>query len=139
MFRAVLHNNYHIISHTLQISSIFCHYCGLQSKIFLHRGPKKATAELVSSTEAFLSYSDGRRFIEGGSLARAGPTPPLTGCTVNTEVFNSALASTSHIVQELCESRGGRPELSVLTSLLVSVDVKNHHHLHLSVHRLTVV
>ena len=28
------------------------------------------------------------------------------------------------IVQELCESRGGRPEPSVLTSLLVSVDVK---------------
>ena len=28
------------------------------------------------------------------------------------------------IVQELCESRGGRLELSVLTSLLVSVDVK---------------
>ena len=30
------------------------------------------------------------------------------------------------IVQELCESRGGRPELSILTSLLVSVDVKNY-------------
>ena len=30
------------------------------------------------------------------------------------------------IVQELCESGGGRPELSVLTSLLVSVDVKNY-------------
>ena len=28
------------------------------------------------------------------------------------------------IVQELCESRGGRPALSVLTSLMVSVDVK---------------
>ena len=28
------------------------------------------------------------------------------------------------IVQELSESRGGRPGLSVLTSLLVSVDVK---------------
>ena len=28
------------------------------------------------------------------------------------------------IVQELCESRGGRPWLSVLTSLLVPVDVK---------------
>ena len=27
------------------------------------------------------------------------------------------------IVQEMCESRGGRPELSVLTSFLVSVDV----------------
>ena len=32
----------------------------------------------------------------------------------------------SAIVQELCESRGGRPGLSVLTSLLVSVDVKQH-------------
>ena len=30
------------------------------------------------------------------------------------------------IVQKLCGSRGGRPELSVLTSLLVSVDVKNY-------------
>ena len=30
----------------------------------------------------------------------------------------------SHIVQELCESRGGRPGLSVLTSFLVSVDLK---------------
>jgi len=36
-------------------------------------------------------------------------------------VSNSCL-----IVQELCESRGGRPGLSVLTSLLVSVDVKNY-------------
>ena len=31
-----------------------------------------------------------------------------------------------HIVQELCKSRGGRPGLSALTSLLVSVDVKNY-------------
>ena len=29
-------------------------------------------------------------------------------------------------VQELCESRGGRLGLSVLTSLAVSVDVKLH-------------
>ena len=29
-------------------------------------------------------------------------------------------------VQELCESRGGRPELPVLTSLMVSVDVKQY-------------
>ena len=33
-------------------------------------------------------------------------------------------ASFNCIVQELCESGGGRPGLSVLTSLLVSVDVK---------------
>ena len=29
-------------------------------------------------------------------------------------------------VQELCESRGGRPGLSVPTSLMVSVDVKQY-------------
>ena len=29
-------------------------------------------------------------------------------------------------VQELCESRGGRSGLSVLMSLMVSVDVKQH-------------
>ena len=35
-----------------------------------------------------------------------------------------SLSPLPHIVQELCESRGGRPGLSVLTSLLASVDVK---------------
>ena len=29
-------------------------------------------------------------------------------------------------VQELCESRGGRPGLQVLMSVVVSVDVKQH-------------
>ena len=32
--------------------------------------------------------------------------------------------SNTYIVQELCESRGGRPGMSVLMSILVSVDVK---------------
>ena len=45
----------------------------------------------------------------------------LVTCT--SILFTGALAYTG-IVQELCESRGGRPGLSVLTSLLVSVDVK---------------
>ena len=36
------------------------------------------------------------------------------------------VSSARMLVQELCESRGGRPGLSVLTSLLVSVDVKNY-------------
>ena len=41
--------------------------------------------------------------------------------------YLSCLAWNIYIkVQELCESRGGRPGLSVLTSLLVSVDVKNY-------------
>ena len=46
-----------------------------------------------------------------------------------TQVFGVVFVlrlSTPVIVQELCESRGGRPGLSVLTSLLVSVDVKNY-------------
>ena len=41
-------------------------------------------------------------------------------------VYNLPLPSLLYIVQELCETRGGRPGLSVLTSLLVSVDVKNY-------------
>ena len=40
--------------------------------------------------------------------------------------MNKLLVTAVDIVQELCESRGGRPGLSVLTSLLVSVDVKNY-------------
>ena len=39
-------------------------------------------------------------------------------------LIDTGSASRIFIVQELCESRGGRPGLSVLTSLLVSVDVK---------------
>ena len=39
-------------------------------------------------------------------------------------IYRSMPAGVAHIVQEMCESRGGRPGLSVLTSLLVSVDVK---------------
>ena len=43
---------------------------------------------------------------------------------VGGRIFKARCKNYSHIVQELCESRGGRPGLSVLTSLLVSVDVK---------------
>ena len=46
--------------------------------------------------------------------------------TLSTLIKASYPVSTLFIVQELCESRGGRPGLSVLTSLLVSVDVKNY-------------
>ena len=42
------------------------------------------------------------------------------------QLIPSKLCGVEIMVQELCESRGGRPGLSVLTSLLVSVDVKNY-------------
>ena len=40
--------------------------------------------------------------------------------------MNNVKRLTDVIVQELCESRGGRPGLSVLTSPRVSVDVKTY-------------
>ena len=45
------------------------------------------------------------------------------------------------MVQELCESRGGRPGLSVLTSLLVSVDVKLYRTMlrHWSQHHFVII
>ena len=48
-----------------------------------------------------------------------GGSPESAGVKVEVAVLGS-------IVQDLCESRGGRPGLSVLTSLTVSVDVKNY-------------
>ena len=46
---------------------------------------------------------------------------------VNTRLYINFRSGTFHVrVQELCESRGGRPGLSVLMSLTVSVDVKQH-------------
>ncbi len=48
---------------------------------------------------------------------------PLKG-TPTPKIINTRVSLPTHIVQELCESRGGRPGLSVLTSILVSVDVK---------------
>ena len=44
----------------------------------------------------------------------------------NNSYVNLMGTSSVPTVQELCESRGGRPGLSVLTCLLVSVDVKNY-------------
>ena len=51
---------------------------------------------------------------------RFTPSPPLRG---GGGIYLTLRTATT-IVQELCESRGGRPGLSDLTSLLVSLDVK---------------
>ena len=52
------------------------------------------------------------------SVSRGQSVTTMTQYIMTTDMF------TTDIVQELCESRGGRPGLSVLTSLLASVDVK---------------
>ena len=56
-----------------------------------------------------------------GVLAHIPPSEPVPDLCVYIGLIASCPTA---IVQELCESRGGRPGLSVLTSLLVSVDVK---------------
>ena len=58
-----------------------------------------------------------RKHTGGKGLCRGGGGGSL---------FKECFPRYRHIVQELCESRGGRPELAVLTSLLVSMDVKNY-------------
>ena len=61
-------------------------------------------------------------FSGGGGVSNAVTRSPPEYICIRCGTAKSA----SIIVQELCESRGGRPGLSVLTSLLVSVDVKNY-------------
>ena len=53
-------------------------------------------------------------------------SPSLIGHLTSVDIKQHESKPGFVIVQELCESRGGRPGLSVLTSLLVSVDVKNY-------------
>ena len=62
----------------------------------------RTTREDIWLVEVLLYVHRNRRFIRDGSPGRP------------------------HIVQELCDSRGGRPGRSVPTSLMVSVDVKQH-------------
>ena len=62
----------------------------------------------------------------GGNGTRLQLEPRLPAPFVRPGLKRNAAYNSNVIVQELCESRGGRPGLSVLTSLLVSVDVKNY-------------
>ena len=58
--------------------------------------------------------------------ATAAARPALPVDIPNCDALSKATVTHLKIirVQELCESRGGRPVLSVLMSLTVSVDVK---------------
>ena len=75
------------------------------------------SADTVSRTVAKFTSRTRSRGCESGLLPR---------CHLKTTGHKSVKCEPVWpcIVQELCESRGGRPGLSVLTSLLVSVDVK---------------
>ena len=67
--------------------------------------------------------------VEGSREGRPGRQSHLKGQVTGLvwkRVNRRVVSEEVHIVQELCDSRGGRPGLSVLTSLMVSVDVKNY-------------
>jgi len=70
-----------------------------------------ASKEKVSSDQANCNYA-----LRCNTVGIKASELDISLSTVNTTVR----------VQELCESRGGRPGLSVLMSLTVSVDVKQH-------------
>jgi len=62
----------------------------------------------------------------GSDTRRLGVSKEASGASIKWQEMLPAAQQCGFIVQELCESRGGRPGLSVLTNLLVSVDVKNY-------------
>ena len=78
---------------------------------FVLKEDKQITGQISARELLLWSNSDGRMGGEGGGGA---------DCRIKRRKVEELCL----IVQELCESRGGRPGLSVLTSLLVSVDVK---------------
>ena len=90
----------------------------------LERSPERfTTATHRQKTMTNTKYTN--RVCKGAAAARAA-LPGHTGA-INCWGINFPYRDVVEIiVQELCESRGGRPGLSVLTSLLVFVDVKNY-------------
>ena len=85
----------------------------------------QCSAETRSSAEISVLRRDAVFRRDLGALPRRGPLVMTTGyppvCLLG---HFPSLRHVQARVQELCESRGGRPGLSVVTSLTVSVDVK---------------
>ena len=132
---------------SMHASSALTFFCSCPSRLFLHvhSSFRSASSGLTSrrahSITALHVTLNSRRYLRP-PIKPAGAPPRLSGVSANLAVgqllpIAPSLPSTEQrfkrpafhpflIVQELCESRGGRPGLSVLTSLLVSVDVKNY-------------
>ena len=77
------------------------------------------TAQRASTRERVVTAAEEQREVQYLLHTSTHPAPRLVSLT---RLYSEYIHP--FIVQELCESRGGRPGLSVLTSLLVSVDVK---------------
>ena len=89
--------------------------------------PLSFSASLLPLLRELVAQNERTRSRKPGYKARwSVVTTWLKCCFTSTETVGllGRPPRTSTVVQELCESRGGRTGLSVLTSLLVSVDVK---------------
>ena len=71
-----------------------------------------------------LSKQHSLHYLKASVLKSVAPSLISLMVCVDVTEAPCLLTSVELIVQELCESRGGRPGLSVLTSRMVSVDVK---------------
>ena len=76
---------------------------------------------ILEKESQFISFS-----LSDGELGEHHPNTVLEIIGVLTHIQKRGLTISIVRVHELCESRGGRPGLSVLMSLTVSVDVKQH-------------
>ena len=79
--------------------------------------------DILPSTTAVFSYAIGSRKLSANEQFFVG-AQTVVSLLQTTQIKQGVSFIAAIIVQELCESRGGRPGLSVLTSLLVSVHVK---------------
>ena len=77
-------------------------------------------ARLLPQSYQYPNLSEGADRV-GGQL-RGDKECPFSGVTKSGRVWRKVPESDA----ERCESRGGRPGLPVLTSLMVSVDVKQY-------------
>ena len=99
-------------------------HCRAVKRLFLACCDRRFTTKLLTARRSYVAYQPFVTIIFPTCYFvthESTPYDPLRGWAFKSSTLKTVL---DHIVQELCESRGGRPALSVLTSLLVSVDVK---------------
>ena len=113
----------------LPVKNTFCYAC---REMFPSLEAPCSRKTLVVCGVPFVGNNDDGKLVKRGGHKTSREHNKKTGIAyhnahgmpVDTRYINHTSGPCSPIVQELCESRGGRPGLSVLTSLLVSVDVK---------------
>ena len=90
--------------------------------------PQPFSPSLISRTVSVDVKHHGHTYLHPPSLDAERQTPSTGLPHPSSKHCHNWLRNRSPkiIVQDLCESRGGRPGLSVLTSLLVSVEVKQY-------------